>query len=224
MIYSAFIEEIAKQENAETEIFKEDISYYYNEGINEVRKAKKHEPLTCIIPDSILLALLKERNSLGYTWKEYIEVTLMSNANQIYRQALIDIMQQKPINIDSDEFQVLFDRQNKLKLNIKEDKISGAADTHLIGLNNMAKVEGIKHEDKGAKVMFVAVEDNVTTKMCKSLDGQIFKVHGWNEFERYSDTNKTIKKYRCYGLITGLNLPPINDGFHWCRSSIRYIN
>ena len=30
-------------------------------------------------------------------------------------------------------------------------------------------------------------------------------------------------KYRCYGLVTGLNLPPINDGFHWCRSWIIYL-
>ncbi len=35
--------------------------------------------------------------------------------------------------------------------------------------------------------------------------------------------NGGMVKCRCYGLVTGLNLPPINDGFHWCRSTIKYL-
>ena len=84
-------------------------------------------------------------------------------------------------------------------------------------------MEGIYSFDETAEVEFVAVEDKVTTKMCYSLNGQRFKVHDWNEFKRYSKANDSIVKYRCYGLVTGLNLPPIDDGFHWCRSSIKYV-
>ena len=45
----------------------------------------------------------------------------------------------------------------------------------------------------------------------------------WNEFKRYSETNGRITKYFCYSLIVGLNCPPINDNFHWCRSYIIYL-
>lgn len=64
LIYSAYIEENSKQQKKELEIFKEDVSYYYNQGINEVRKSKKHLPLFCIIPDSIFLYLMEQINSM----------------------------------------------------------------------------------------------------------------------------------------------------------------
>lgn len=64
LIYSAYIEENSKQQEKELEIFKEDVSYYYNQGINEVRKTQKHPPLFCIIPDSIFLYLMEQINSM----------------------------------------------------------------------------------------------------------------------------------------------------------------
>lgn len=145
------------------------------------------------------------------------------NANQIYRQATIDLQQQKELDITNDIYQNIIKRQQNSKLNINGDKISGDIDLTLIGMNNKAKLEGIYSFDENAKVRFVAIEDNATTKMCKSLDDQEFYVHNWNEFERYSENNGRITKYRCYGLIPGLNMPPINDGFHWCRSYIVYL-
>ena len=145
------------------------------------------------------------------------------NANQIYRQATIDLQQQKELDITNDIYQNIIKRQQNSKLNINGDKISGDIDLTLIGMNNKAKLEGIYSFDENAKVRFVAIEDNATTKMCKSLDNQEFYVHNWNEFERYSENNGRITKYRCYGLIPGLNMPPINDGFHWCRSYIVYL-
>lgn len=145
------------------------------------------------------------------------------NVNQIYRQATIDLQQKKELDITNDIYQNIIKRQQNSKLNINGDKISGDIDLTLIGMNNKAKLEGIYSFDENAKVRFVAIEDNATTKMCKSLDNQEFYVHNWNEFERYSENNGRITKYRCYGLIPGLNMPPINDGFHWCRSYIVYL-
>lgn len=158
----------------------------------------------------------------GYVWNEYIEAIIKYNADQIYRQATIDLQQQKELDITNDIYQNLIKRQQNSKLNINGDKISGDIDLTLIGINNQAKVEGIYSFDEKAKCKFISVEDEVTTKMCHSLNGQEFYIHDWNEFERYSKSNDCIKKYRCYGLVTGLNLPPINDGFHWCRSTITY--
>ena len=218
LIYGAYIEEQSKLQDKELEIIKSDVSYYYEQGQKEVNKKRK----SLEIPMALFLMLLDRPIIRGYLWKEYLQATIKYNADLIYRQAVIDIQQQKQLKIDSDVYQTLITRQQKAKLNINENKISGSVDKGLITLNNQAKIEGITSVDENAKVKFIAVEDNRTTKMCRSLNGQIFNAHDWNKFERYSDTNKSIRKYRCYGLVTGLNLPPIDDHFHWCRSTIVY--
>lgn len=219
LIYSAYIEEQSQLDEFEQSTFKEVVTYYYQEGQKEVNKTK--EP--SMIPEIILATILSMPNAKGYIWKDYKEAITKYNSEQIYRQATIDLQQQKELDIANDIYQNLIKRQNNSRLNINGDKISGDVDLTLIGMNNRAKMEGMYSFDENAEVDFVAVEDEVTTKMCHSLNGQRFKVHGWNEFKRYSKTNDRIVKYRCYGLVTGLNLPPIDDGFHWCRSTIRYV-
>lgn len=223
LIYSAYIEEQSKLNDKELNIFKEDANYYYQQGQEEVNKTLKKKKIVSVIPDAIFLALLDMSNSKGYTWNEYLEAAIKYNADQIYRQAIIDIQQQKELYIYNDIYQNLIKRQQNLKLNINEDKISGNVDLTLIGINNKAKIEGIYSFNDKAKVKFIGINDEKQTDMCKSLDGQEFYIHDWNEFYRYSKSNDTIKKYRCFGLITGLNCPPIDDGFHWCRSYIIYL-
>ena len=148
------------------------------------------------------------------------------NAQQIYKQAILNIQQQKDIEIDSNEFQTIINRQNNQKLNINNDKISGAADMQMIGLNNLAKVEGIKEvAEDNSKVRFIAVEDDKTTLMCDSLNNQEFYINKENAFDRYYGENQKelrIQRIRCNGLVLGLNLPPILHFFHYCRSTIVY--
>ena len=170
---------------------------------------------------ALFLYLLEQPNAKGYIWKQYIETIIKYNAEQIYRQATIDLQQQKKLDITNDIYQNIIKRQGNSRLNINGDKISG--DLTLIGINNKAKLEGIYSFDDKAKVKFCSIKDKEQTEMCKSLDKQEFYVHDWNKFERYSKSNDYVKKYRCYGLIPGLNLPPIDDGFHWCRSYIIYL-
>ena len=149
------------------------------------------------------------------------------NTQQIYKQVILNIQQQKDIEIDSDEFQTIINRQNNQKLNINNDKISGAADLQMIGLNNLAKVKGIKEvTEDNSKIRFIAVEDNKTTLMCDSLNNLEFYINKENVFDRYyGETQKelTIQKIRCNGLVLGLNLPPIQHHFHYCRSTIMYL-
>lgn len=183
---------------------------------------------------TLFLALLDQPNYSGLTWKQYIEVTMQYNTQQIYRQVVLNIQQQKALEIDSSEFQNIIKRQNNQKLNTNGNKISGAVDLQMIGLNNLAKVEGMTKAVNGnaqlnnskdnsgviitnndtddIKVRFIAVEDEVTTKMCRSLDEQIFNVRGWNEFTRYYGNNQKelkLKKFKIRGLVLGVNLPPI---------------
>ena len=225
LIYGAYIEEQSKVAEYEKQIMYDDANYYYQQGQKEVNKTlqKNKRKIVSVIPDAIFLALMTMTNSKGYIWDDYIEAIVKYNADQIYRQATIDLQQQKELDITNDIYQNLIKKQNNTRLNINDNKISGDIDLTLIGINNKAKLEGVYSFDSKAQVKFISVQDAKTTRMCNSLDGQIFNVNDWNEFERYSKSNDTIKKYRCYGLIVGLNLPPIDDGFHWCRSYIEYL-
>ncbi|HJJ05172.1 MAG TPA: hypothetical protein OIM45_04840 [Clostridiaceae bacterium] len=97
----------------------------------------------------------------------------------------------------------------------------------MIGLNNLAKVEGIKEvTEDNLKVRFIAVEDDKTTLMCDSLNNQEFYINKENVFDRYyGETQKELRlqRIRCNGLVLGLNLPPIQHHFHYCRSTIMYL-
>lgn len=219
LIYSAYIEEQKQLDETEQNTFKKVINYYYQEGQKEVDVTKK----SSIIPEIVLATILSMPNAKGYIWKNYKEGITKYNAEQIYRQATIDLQQQKNLDITNDIYQNIIKRQSNSKLNINGNKISGDVDLTLIGMNNKAKLEGIKSRDRNAKVRFISVNDEKRTHMCESLEGQIFNVHDWNEFKRYSKANDSIVNYKCYGLVTGLNLPPIDDGFHWCRSTIKYV-
>lgn len=224
LIYGAFIDENARVQVKEIKIFKEVMSHYYSEGINQVREARKHAPLFCIIPDSIFLHLMSTKNATGYTWEEYNSIHNQNTAQNIYRQACYYIQQGIKLKIKLDVFQMILERAIKDKLNIRGDKISGATDLELIGLNNASIIEGIKREDKRARVKFVSVNDERRTKMCESLEGQIFYINANNEFVRYDGDAKKYRKYKCFGLVIGLNLPPINYHFHWCRSTVKYVD
>lgn len=227
LIYGAYIEEQNKIQEQELNIMYDDANYYYEQGQQEVNNAlpkKERKPID-ILKWALFLALMDEPNVKGYIYEQYIQATIQFNAQQIYRQMTIDLQQQKQIDITNDIYQNLIKRQNNSKLNINGDKISGDIDTQLIGVNNLAKVEGIKEVDNDAQVRFIAVIDGKETDMCHSLDGQLFYINRENEFNRYyGETQKDlrIEKIKCFGLVTGLNLPPISHHFHWCRSTITY--
>lgn len=81
-----------------------------------------------------------------------------------------------------------------------------------------------EHKRKyGKNILFIAEMDDRTTPMCRSLNGQRFRLEGKNVFKRYSASAGKVVKVRCKGLVAGLNLPPITDHFHWCRSRVIYL-
>ena len=192
-------------------------------GQKEVNKKKKPSILTM----ALFLALLDQPNYSGFNWEQYIEATIQYNAQQIYKQAILNMQQQKGLEINSSEFQTIINRQNNQKLNINGDKISGAVDLQMIGLNNLTKVEGIKDVvEDNSKVKFIAVEDDKTTLMCDSLNNQEFYINKENVFDRYYGENQKelkLQRIKCNGLVLGLNLPPIQHHFHYCRSTIMYL-
>lgn len=222
LIYSAYIEEQNKLEEQEKEIMYEDANYYYQEGIREVDKKKKPS----IIPMALFLALLEQPLYNGYTFEQNIEVAIRYNAQQIYKQCLINVTQNKENNVDNIEFQNIIKRQQSTKLNINGEKMSGNMDLIMIGLNNKCIVEGIKTIDKNAKVQFISDRCDNVTPMCMNMDRMIFNVNDYNDFTRYIGTSlKDVKqeKLHIFGLVQGINMPPINNFFHWCHSYLIYV-
>lgn len=204
LIYGAYIEEQSKLDKYEQQIMYDDMNYYHEVGQEEVLKANKKKDKPSILDMALFLYLLDQPNYTGLNFKQSIEATIQYNANQLYRQALINIQQQKELEIENNEFHNIINRQQNTKLCINDDKISGFMDMQMIGLNNLSKVEGIKEQDNDAKVRFIAVEDNKTTLMCKSLNNQQFYINKENIFDRYYGEKQDelrIERIRCKGLV-----------------------
>ncbi len=226
LIYGAYIEEQSKLEESELNVFRDVANYYYQQGQEEVNEKLNKKKQVSVIPDAIFFALLDMPNSKGYVWKQYIDAIIKYNADQIYRQCVIHIQQNKENKIDDDVFQNIIKKQQNAKLCINGDKISGAVDNQLIGMNNLAKVEGITSIDKNAEVVFISDMCEHVTDMCLHMNGMKFKIKGENQFDRYyGETQKELRMMRikCKGLVLGVNLPPISHHFHYCHSTIQYI-
>lgn len=200
LIYSAYIEEQNKLNGLELNILKDVSNYYYQQGQIEANNIlpKNERKKVSVISDAIFLALLNMPNAKGYVWNQYVEAIIKYNTDQIYRQATIDLQQQKQLDITNDIYQNIINKQQNTKLNVNDDKISGDIDLTLIGINNQAKIQGIKSVDSKAKVKFISIEDSRRTQMCASLHNQEFYIDDYNEFKRYSKNNDCIKKYRCF--------------------------
>lgn len=195
-------------------------------GFDEVNKTLKKKKPFSVMEWALFLAMLEESMYNGYTYEQNVQATIMYNAQQMYKQCLINIVQNKENNIENIEFQNIIKRQQSTKLNINDDKISGSMDLTMIGLNNIAKVEGIKEIDKNAKVQFISDRCDNVTPMCMNMDRMIFNVNDYNDFTRYVGTSKKdIKQEKLYvfGLVQGINMPPINNFFHWCHSYLIYV-
>ena len=229
LIYGAYIEEQSKIQEQELNIMYDDANYYYQEGQQEVNNTlpkKERKPIN-ILKWALFLSLLDQPNAKGYVYEQYIQATIQFNAQQIYRQAIIDLQQQNKPDITNDIYQNLLKRQSNYRLNIKDGKAtSGDVDVTLIGLNNMAKVEGIKLLDKDAECLFISDLCEHVTQMCSNMNGYKFKVSGWNSFDRwYGETAKDLRleRVKVKGLVLGINLPPITHHFHYCHSTIMYL-
>lgn len=224
MIYLQFVKE-EQEMNVEIEqMFEEIVRLGYKEAIdecNEIEKKKKDYILT----DTFIATLLLLPNVKGEIWKEYYNAFVRYCAKEINNQVIINIQQDKGLNVDDVEFQKIFDSQRKRLLNRKHtddfDKYSGAIDSQITMLFNKGTLKG--YEDYGVEqVRFIAEMDRRTTKMCSGLNNQIFKINDWNKYYRYSAEDEKDVLYTTFGLEVGQNLPPIDNHFHYCRSTISY--
>lgn len=216
VIYSMQAYELALMENI---IFKEVVDKTYKTEIKALSKVLKPKDMNI---DKLTNKIVNDYNSKGYVWSEYKDTLVLYNTNELYNRFALQKRSNKPLNVNNREFKKLFDKQKHRLISIRNGKTSGALDNMLIYLANQTKIEtyifnGVE------KCKFIAIHDKATTKMCESLDGQVFNVHDWNRFRRYNGTTQTYQTYNVYGMIPGVNLPPIDNNFHYCRSTITYL-
>ena len=203
IIYSAQTYQLAKIENI---IFNNVVKNTYNKEIKDLSKVIKPKQMNV---DKLTDKLVSNYNSKGYIWNEYKDGLTLYNTNELYNTFALQKRGNRPLNVDSREFKKLFDKQKHRLISVKNGKTSGSMDNMLIYLANETKVETYIFNDV-KKCKFIAIHDKKTTEMCESLDGQVFNVHDWNKFRRYNGTTQTYQTYNVYGMIPGVNLPPID--------------
>ncbi len=217
MVQGIYMEEVKEMTPHNDKLFYSVCEDSYNQGIKEFpEKYKKRKPFNLHIYYAILNIPI-----LTMAASEYIRVVALDNAENLYKKTLANIQLNKKLDVDNAFYKELFKKQNNSIININNDKLSGAVVNIVEGLTNLAYLQAGLENDV-IKCRFVAVVDERTTKMCKSLNNQIFTLRGLNIYKRYSDFDKRIITYRTMGLAKGENLPPIDNHFHRCRSTITY--
>lgn len=219
LLWGAYVKERSQLDEYEQQLFIDVGTNLYNQGIDEIKpKRKKKWSLTW----EYIWSLLTLPNIKGSKWTTYIEALALTYSQEIKRQAMIHLQQNRDLDIYDSVFQNTIKKQQNKYLSINNDKYSGALEDEVIEIANESLLKAGEDYDVN-KVRFIAEMDSRTTKMCKSLNNQIFNVSGRNKFKRYSDEYGTIVDYDIYGLVRGINLPPIDDNFHYCRSTITYL-
>lgn len=221
LLWGAFVKERSQLDEYEEVLFAEIGQDLYKQGIDEIKPTKKKKwSLTW----EYIWSMLCLPNVKGSSWITYIEALALTNAQEIERQTIIQLQQNKKPNIEDDVFKNILKKQQNRYISINDDKISGALDSQVVEIANKSLLKA--GEDVGQKKLrarFIAEIDDRTTKMCDGMNGMLFYVNDWNRFYRYSDDDKRDVLYTIKGLEVGANLPPINNHFHYCRSTITYL-
>jgi hypothetical protein len=221
LLWGAFVKERSQLDEYEEVLFTEIGQDLYKQGIDEIKPTKKKKwSLTW----EYIWSMLCLPNVKGSSWITYIEALALTNAQEIERQTIIQLQQNKKPNIEDDVFKNILKKQQNRYISINDDKISGALDSQVVEIANKSLLKaGEDVGQKNLRARFIAEIDDRTTKMCDGMNGMLFYVNDWNRFYRYSDDDKRDVLYTIKGLEVGANLPPINNHFHYCRSTITYL-
>ena len=211
LLYGYYFSKARQINSISNYIFRETVQDCYDQGNRDLNQESKKLKWAVILP----LLMISDYNM---SYENYLIALSQTSAQETYRR-IIELLKMKAKIVLSDLKQLLLKQVNRI-LNINKGKYSGA----IVDVSRQAGNKGyiMPAEEKDHLVRFVAEMDDRTTEMCRSLDGQIFHTKAWNRFTRYSDFYKGLHTFSWFGLEQGLNLPPINDHFHWCRSVVTY--
>ena len=217
-----------EQKVIEETLFDEVCTMTYESVSVETAKVLHRKPKKKPLPRVWWLGLILKAGYSMFSWLDYKEGNLGYNAKKMYEVIIIMLQQNKPLNVNAYEINKLLEKQQRSYLSrprvYKTEQgykatFSGSLDNQISFLVNQTALQAMK--DQGCtQVQFIAVMDEKTTKMCDSLDGQIFDIYKKNNYTRYSAEDGKKVEYTTVGLETGANLPPINNHFHYCRSTI----
>ena len=206
LIELAYFKTFNKTKKFEDELFSTTATItsemYQKESYNIRPRLKKYHLIP--LPNYLLPHLMSLPLYLGYDWLTYKENMIQYNANKMYRNIVVDI-QQKRLDLDR------YDRT----FNIERNRYLTALDNEVASLNSYVALWCM--EKQGIKqVKFIAVMDDRTTHICKSMHEQIFKVNGLNIYYRYANNDdEKLTKYETQGLQIGENQPSLHYN---CRS------
>lgn len=221
LLWGMYIKERNELNKYEKNLFMEIGQNLYAQGVEELNPKKKNKwSLTW----EYIWSLLCLPNIKGSSWNVYVEALPLTCSQEICRQAVIQLQQGKKLNIEDDIFKNIINKQGNRYISINGDKISGALDSQVVEIaNELLLKAGNDYGNKKTQVRFIAEMDERTTKMCKGMNNMLFYVNDWNKFYRYSAVDERDVLYTVKGLKRGINLPPINNHFHYCRSTITYM-
>ena len=219
LTYGIYYSKLKPIDEYSNECFKQ-VANNANDQAREELKIKKSKWKS--LTDRNIFDMLYLAN-VNKTFLEYLELIFVESIRKTYTEIINEKSQNK--DLDNGVLNDLLSKQLKRIVNINDsDKVvkhSGLIDDMFCNLVNQGYLFNLK-ENENAKVEFIADVDERTTEMCLSLNGQEFYVNKENEFFRYSDSAGGVVRVKCNGLVTGVNLPPITDHYHYCRSSIIY--
>lgn len=193
--------------------FKEIIDIGYRQCMIDIKKNVKSIPIT-----ELLILFLASLNG-QYDYKEYMQDKVFFSAEQIIIQAELNNIQEKELDINNYEFQKILDKQNREILNINGEKTSGFIEIVGNSLYNKAYTQA-GDDNNIQRYLFISVMDGRETDVCRSMNMQIFYTNKMNEYYRYNEETQNIALTKTFGLIPGINKPPITTTFHPCRSYI----
>ncbi len=156
--------------------------------------------------------------SAGMDLLEYLVLLAILSTEDIYNLFLLLL---NPTIQIGQKLDTLLDKFRKRIINIHDGKESGVVVDTARDVWHDVYLEPYKNEN--AMVRFIAERDEKTTMMCRGLDNMYFYTNNWNRYYRWSELDQRDVLYTTFGLVRGENLPPIDNHFHWCRSTITYI-
>lgn len=154
--------------------------------------------------------------TINVPFEDYILILCQTSSEETSRLFINAINQ--GLSLKHSDLSKIIQKQTNRFISINEERSSGVIENTSRQVGNMAYTEPFPNQ----LIKFVAEMDDKTTRMCMSMNDYIFNTKDRNVFYRYSDEAKKLVKYDIYGLVLGINQPPIMDHFHYCRSILTY--
>ena len=211
LIFGLYVETYTRLKKIAEDIFEITANDIHEQSAEE-RGDKKPDPIP--IDEILAMAIIP---LLMTSFFDYLDTLAIDQTDEM--ESFIMTYQMNQRELTDDLLLAFMMKQAARMLKNKKGRWSGAIEQATRVVGNSSYIYDV---DPDQKVKFVAEIDDRTTKMCRSLNDQVFFVRKKNVFTRYSEAAKGNIEVECMGLVLGLNMPPITDHFHWCRSTLSY--